>query len=312
MIRALNSMVRAWAEASGLIITSQVLRDGSSSVISLCGVPAVTKPSTLLQQLAELEYGLYSHNGTRAVMTWCSRFHPATNRHRECTHLNDSGMASKTLSDKPNSDRFSEQHKRFRYLLALNRFLRTINNDTGYPSLNETSINERIDPLSSRERFIDTLMTILVLDHEVIAAIPLHGHPEKAIIYSGDSLPEGDKTNSRQPFDDELEIVFEDEGKTEQSPSDGMSTCIRDPYQPAEDDDGGYDLTDTSWFATVPNPHTGDGSGEDGVIYLVEEGQDFWPRCQTGDFDELIRDLKWVFSLLSTYSHLMAGVSNCE
>ena len=96
-------------------------------------------------------------------------------------------------------------------------------------------------------------MTILVLDHKVIAA----------------RKPSGDKTNSRQPFNDELEIVFQDERKTEQSLSDDMSTCIGDPYQPVEDDDSGYDLMDTSWFATVPNPHTGNGSGEAVVIYYL-------------------------------------------
>jgi len=172
---------------------------------------------------------------------------------------------STTLPDRPNSDHLSKQHEKFRYLIALIRFLRTIN-DTGYPSLNETSINENVDPPSTRERILDALTTILVLNHEVVAAVPLHGQPEKAIIVSGngDSLPEGDQTKSGQlTFDDELDIVFEDEMKTERSPSDGMSTSIRVP-----DDDNG------------------------GIIFLVEGGQDFWPRCQTGDFDELVRNSK--------------------
>jgi hypothetical protein len=42
MISALNSMVRAWAEASGLIITSQVLRDASTKKL---------EPYILLQHL---------------------------------------------------------------------------------------------------------------------------------------------------------------------------------------------------------------------------------------------------------------------
>jgi hypothetical protein len=74
-----------------------------------------------------------------------------------------------------------------------------INHDSLHPLLNESLFQERINPLSSCERFINALTTILVLDHEVVAAISLHGHPEKAIIFggNGDSLQEGNKTNSR-------------------------------------------------------------------------------------------------------------------
>jgi hypothetical protein len=66
-----------------------------------------------------------------------------------------------------------------------------------------------------------------------------------------------------------LEIVFEDEMKAKQSPLDCMSASIRD----SEDDDHGYDLTDATWFATVPNPRKDDNLEKDGVIFLVEEGQ---------------------------------------
>ena len=67
-------------------------------------------------------------------------------------------------------------HWTFRYVLALLRMLLAINESMGFPLLSLDGSAPKIEDLSSRRKFTDAMTTILILNHEVVAAIPLHSN----------------------------------------------------------------------------------------------------------------------------------------
>ena len=165
-------------------------------------------------------------------------------------------------------------HWTFRYVLALLRMLLAINESTGFPSLSLDGSAPKIEDLSSHRKFTDAMTTILILNHEVVAAVPLHSDERETLIVDTGMSSSGDKPNVRgenDPIANHLSCLFQ----------------VGDMGKPSShDEETDYDTSTATEFATVANPR--DTHGVSGAIYLIYEKYNFWPKCRKGDFSELL------------------------
>jgi hypothetical protein len=165
-------------------------------------------------------------------------------------------------------------HWTFRYVLALLRMLLAINESTGFLSLSLNGSTPKIEDLTSRQKFTDAMTTILVLNHEVVAAVPLYSDEQETLIVDNRTSSSDDKPNVGGENDliaNHLSCLFQ----------------VGDTSQPlSHDQETDYDTSTATQFARVANPR--DTYGASGAIYLIHEKYDFWPKCRTNDFTELL------------------------
>jgi hypothetical protein len=168
------------------------------------------------------------------------------------------------MDDPMESDRL-RLHQKFRYLLALLRFLRTINEHTGHPTLKIVGA-PKLEELPGRHDLTDAITTILVMNHEVIAGVPLH---------------------------------------TQESVSKEVSLILSESNSGIEIDNGdsedAYSSSEHSRFVTCPNPRhqlndssiSGNNASSSGIFLFLDQ-QHFWGSGQER-FTGLTADFKCVF-----------------
>ncbi len=168
-------------------------------------------------------------------------------------------------------DSNSDLHEKFRTLIALLRILLAINGDTGYPMFHDTKA-QKIEDLSSRHRLINVLTTILVLDREILAVVPLKpsGHLREAtfVVFSEDPLNPIDDCSTLDTLN---RVEIEDDG----IPSDANQSPII----------GAHRRDDHEKVVS----YSGDSVGG---FFLISGGHDFWPQVRAGDLIEVVNTLK--------------------
>lgn len=185
-------------------------------------------------------------------------------------HASDREMSP---SQTPDAVKISS-HNKFRNLLALLRFIRTINSDIGYPSL-EDAHADKIERLPPRQKFTDAMTTILVMDHEIIAAVPLIQEAVSVI------LSEAPLNSINQGL---IQVPGDKSSQGQQKVED------HDDNSP----EGAYELSNNHTFVTVKNPRHDDVYSAQGPIFLFPKGEDLWPLVQAGNFSETLEKLKHI------------------
>lgn len=157
----------------------------------------------------------------------------------------------------------------FRNLVALLCFLRTINDPTGYPSFPDKAAST--EALPNRQRVIDAITTILVMKHEIVAAVsfnkPVLGK-ESPHLFGGLVYSEQDPVVLNSD-DSEDTVEEEDEGDCQRDTIEAVTTFSN----PHEEDN------EHIMFST-------DNSG--GLTLLPREGS-LWMHVRLEHFEELLQ-----------------------
>jgi hypothetical protein len=155
----------------------------------------------------------------------------------------------------------------FRNLVALLRVLRVINNPTGYPSLPSDAPN--MENIPNRQRVIDAITTILVMKHEIVAAVafnkPVDDTQGRHLFTGGLVYTENDPIISNV---DDSDSMTEEE---DLDSNDGIIESVAAIANPREDDNNHFT------FSTI----------NEGGLTLLPRMESLWPAVRTGDFSGL-------------------------
>lgn len=169
-------------------------------------------------------------------------------------------------------------HYKFRNLLALLRLLRAINGNSGQPTLNMPNA-PKLEELPGRQEFTDAITTILVMNHEIIAGVPLRPQ-ESATEEVSIVLNQYNSVNGSM-YQVSGAIADNEEGEADYAPSEyaEFAACANPRYEPGNG-------VSQSGDSTIP---TG--------MFLVSDPHHFWHPHQAEDFSDLIQSPRYVFSL---------------